>query len=80
MQANPEFRSLDKAFWAHARTVSEIGGYTRQSQVRAYSPDEIIQVLSQAGFNTNYLLSNNAGATPLLQRLAAYFAYRARFC
>ncbi len=77
MQANPEFRSLDKAFWAHARTVSEIGGYTRQSQVRAYSPDEIIQVLSQAGFNTNYLLSNNAGATPLLQRLAAYFAYRA---
>jgi hypothetical protein len=77
MQANPEFRSLDKAFWSHVRTISEIGGYTRQAQVRAYSPDEIIKVLSQAGFRPDPLVSYGAESDSLLPRLAAYFAYRA---
>lgn len=56
MQAFPEFRHMPTAFWAMIKYVSETLGYTVRGQgiVRAYSIDEIDDLVSQNGIVVDY--------------------------
>ena len=69
MRLNSDFRGLDKAFWAHVRSISQKGGYTERGsgRVKTYTPSEIAAVLGSLDLDGEHIVRNDL-PTPLGQR------------
>lgn len=78
MRPDDRFVNEPKSFWANVRTVSQTGGYTvrRQGSIKVFSVDEIAVILRGAGLSDGHVIRGGE-PTPLGQKLADYFAYRA---
>jgi hypothetical protein len=79
MRPEPDFARCSSRFWAHVRTISERGGYVQRGtgDVKAYSLDEMKDVLRKAELNASQLATPRGRRTPLAGELEAYFRYRA---
>lgn len=78
MRANDAFMGLDKAFWAHIRSLSQTLGYTARGtgKIKVPTLDEILAGMKQLGLVSTHLTTGSK-ATPFAEALLAYFAFRA---
>jgi hypothetical protein len=57
MQPDPQFKYLDKRFWANVRTISEALGYTNRQtrQIKIYTLGEMAQAMLTIGLGIGHL-------------------------
>lgn len=79
MKPDSRFVGLDKAFWAHVRSISEEIGYTDRGTkaIKVPSLQELAEALSRLALCSAHLAMADGTPTEFGQRLQAYFQYRA---
>lgn len=79
MKPDQRFIGLDKAFWAHVRSISEEIGYTdrKTKAIKVPSPEELGQALTTLGLSNAHLAETDGAPTEFGRRLQTYFRYRA---
>jgi hypothetical protein len=78
VRANSDFKGLDKAFWAHVRSLSQSLGYTARGTgtIKVPSFGEVLECMARLELLNHHLVK--AGKpTQFAERLLAYFSYRA---
>ena len=78
MRANDTFKGLDKAFWAHVRSLSQSLGYTARGTgtIKVPSLPEVLTGMAKLGLVSEHLVRNDK-PTAFADALLAYFAFRA---
>lgn len=78
MRADKRFVGLDKAFWAHVRSLSQTLGYTVRGQgsIKVPTLPEVLAGMKKLDLLSGHLVEKGK-PTPLAKELLAYFAYRA---
>ncbi len=79
MKPDQRFTSLDKAFWAHVRSISEELGYTdrKTKEIRIPNHADLALALKQLSLSADHLTNKDGSPSAFALRLHAYFAYRA---
>lgn len=79
MKPDKRFVGLEKAFWAHVRSISEKMGYTdkKTKQIRAPKIEELAEALEKLALSPKHLFNSDGCPSEFGKRLQAYFEYRA---
>ena len=79
MKANVHFRSLDKSFWAHVRSLSQTLGYTARSTgtIKVPTLAQLVDGVEKLELLSDHLVQGER-PTECAEKLLDYFNYRAR--
>jgi hypothetical protein len=79
MKPDQRFVGLDKAFWAHVRSISEEIGYTdrKTKEIKVPSLHELAGALSRLALSSAHLAKAGGSPTEFGNQLQTYFQYRA---
>lgn len=79
MRPDSRFVGLDKAFWAHVRSISEEIGYTdrKTKAIKEPSFQELVEALSRLALSSACLANADGSPTEFGRQLQAYFQHRA---
>lgn len=79
MRPDQRFTTLDKAFWAHVRSISQELGYTERKtkEIKVPTLQNLADALSQLSLSSAHLLAKDGRPSDFARNLHGYFAYRA---
>ena len=79
MKPDRRFTGLDKAFWAHVRSLSEELGYTegKTKEIKVPTLHELSDALASLTLSTEHMANKDGTPSNFANKLHSYFAYRA---